>query len=434
MKTKTIFKKIKSQISTNYFLFFSVILLLFLSKNVSSQNSANDFYLKSIDFVKQNDYSNALTNINKAVEKAPQNHEYLAYKGFIQRNNQNFECALISMEKAIQINSEIGWYYVEAVVSAYEIKNLILAKKYSEKALTFGETNLGKSNYDYVKNIFENLKPCEYILFFKFNPKNPKLVYEKDNTLCIPLPSSDLPYQKTTYKITGATLIKSDKTQDFELIYLKPIGNQDVSIKCTIIKTPFSYSEEIKKANSNIPIPENIKPYLKSSFRLDLNSEIVTKIAKQLKGNSILETVKNTINWLNETKKYEKAPTWNKVSDIISANIMECATGSLEVIALLRANGIPARQIWGPIDAGRNYSPENYLKGHVWFEFYLSGVGWIPVEQFDISSIGFLPISYIRMMTNQDHLFDNIPLGNIMTIMNNEQYGDIVEYTKSCDF
>lgn len=430
MSSKMLSPKIYNFIINYLVIIICLVLLLLISSNAKSQNTANDYYLKSIENVKQNDFSNALININKAVEKEQKNHDYLSYKGFILRNNKNYEEALITMEKAIQLNSNVGWYYVEAVVSAYELKNLILAKKYSDKAITFGESNLGKSNYDYVKGISENLKSYEYTLYFKFNPKNPKLVYESDKTLCIPMPSSNLPYQKTTYKISGATLIKSDKSQDFELIYIKPTSNQEVIITCTVLKTPYSYSEELKKANRNNTIPENIKPYLNSSARLDLNSEKVQNTAKQLKGTTTLQTVLNTIKWLNNSKKYDKAPTWNKVSDIISADIMECATGSLEVIALLRANGIPARQVWGPIDAGRNYSPENYLKGHVWFEFYLAGAGWIPVEQFDVSSIGILPISYIRMMTNQDHLFDNIPLGNIMTIMNVENYGDIVEYER----
>jgi tetratricopeptide (TPR) repeat protein len=404
--------------------------ICFKTSNAYSQNNANDDYLNATESAKKGDFVSALTSISEAVKQAPQNHEYLAYKGYVLRNNKNFTEALNCIEKAIQLNSEVAWYYVEAVACAYELKNLVLVKKYSEKALTFGEISMGKDNFNYIKNTLDNLKQDEYILNFNFNPENKNLVYENDGSLCLPVPSTDLPYQKSSYKIIGATLNKSVKENDFELIYIKPNKNE-VSIVCTIIKIPYSYINELKKANTDEAIPDDIQKYLESSNRVNLKSEVILNIAKQLKGKNESETIDNILKWINETKIKGKAPIWKTVDDIIKSQDIECATGSLTVVALLRANGIPARQVWGPIDAGRNYSPENYLKGHVWFEFYLKGAGWIPVEQFDRSSVGMLPISYIRIITNPEHLFDNIPLGNIMTIMHNDKYGDIIEYKRA---
>ncbi|GEM_PF-3775848 len=70
------------------------------------------------------------------------------------------------------------------------------------------------------------------------------------------------------------------------------------------------------------------------------------------------------------------------------------------------------------------------LKGHAWFEFYLRGSGWVPVEQFDISSIGLLPPSYIRMYTTDTDIFDNNAIRNIVAIMYNDKWGDIVEFSR----
>ncbi len=409
-------------------LLISITVISFYS--AQSQTTANDYYVKSVEYAGKNDFVNALTFISKAVQLDQKNSDYIAYKGYVQRNTGYFENALISMQKAISLNSNIGWYYVEAVVSAYELKNIELSKEYCKKAISFGKENLGEANFNYVSGILDNLKSYEYTLAFEFNPSNSGLIYENDKTLCIPVPSTDLPYQKSTYVITGATLVKSVKENDFELIFILPTDKNKVSVKCTVVKKPYSYWDLINNANLNTPIPEKIKIYLKSSDRYNLNSEIIVNTAKKLKGANTIETVKNTIKWINEKTK-GKAPVWNTVDDIIKANDVECATGSLTVVALLRANGIPARQVWGPVDAGRFYSPENYLKGHVWFEFYLNGAGWIPVEQFDESSIGVLPVSYIRMMTDPAHLFNNTPLANIMTIMHNDEYGDIIKFERT---
>ena len=128
-----------------------------------------------------------------------------------------------------------------------------------------------------------------------------------------------------------------------------------------------------------------IKEYLKSYERLNPESKILKSKAGALKGSSDIETICNVIKWINSSKVKGKPPKWKTVDDIVLGRDVECGTGSLLAVALARACGIPARQVWGPIDAGRVYSPENYLKGHAWFEFYLRGAGWIPVEQFDVS-------------------------------------------------
>jgi tetratricopeptide (TPR) repeat protein len=432
MRLKNQIQNIKNTFLRNWILVICFSGLIFSSESANSQNTAYDNYLNAIEQVKLGNFSDALVSINNSLVKEPENHEYLAYKGYILRNNNDFENALSCMEKAIEINSKVGWYYVEAVVSAYNLQDLELSKKYCENAITFGKENLGTSNFDYVNNLLENLKTVEYILDFKFNPTNKSLVYEGDGTLCIPVPSTDLDYQKTIYKITNATLIKSEKDNDFELIYIKPTGKSEVSVLCTITKIPYSYSLKIENANASEEIPVEVEKYLESSDRVNLNSDIIKSTAKPLKSSTDLETIKNIINWVNSSKSYAKVPpVWSAVDDIIKSKTVECATGSLAVVALARACGIPARQVWGPINAGIEYSPENYLKGHVWFEFYLRGSGWIPVDQFDISTIGLLPTSYIRMMTSDTHLFDNIPLGNIMTIMHNETYGDIIEFNKT---
>lgn len=420
----------KNRIFANCSIIFYICLFLFSDSLNAETGKGYDSYSAAVEKTKTGHYSEALISINKAVDSDPENHEYLAYKGYILRNTGDFENALSSMNKAIQLNPDTGWYYVEAVVSAYAMGDLTLSKEYCIKALRFGEGVLGSSNYEYVKGILENLRTAEYTLSFKFRSDNKRLVYENDGTLCIPVPSGSLPYQDTDYKIINAELISVQKKSDTELIFLKPSGKGEVSIQCVVIKKPYSYSGEIKKANHRIELPEAVKGYLKSYERLNLDSLIMKSRAAALKGSSDIETISNIIKWINSSKRKGKPPVWKTVDDIVTGKDVECGTGSLLAVALARACGIPARQIWGPIDAGRSYSPENYLKGHAWFEFYLRGSGWIPVEQFDVSSIGLLPPSYIRMYTTDTDIYDSNPIRNIITIMQDGKWGDIVEFKK----
>jgi tetratricopeptide (TPR) repeat protein len=389
-----------------------------------------DSYSAAVQQVKTGNYSDAIKFINEAVNSEPSNHSYIAYKGYILRNTGDFENALSSINKAIQLNPGTGWYYVEGVVSSYAIHDLALTKIYCKKALAFGEETLGSSNYEYVKGILENLKTAEYTLNFKFRPDNKRLIYESDGTLCIPVPSEGLPYQNTDYIIINAELIRVQKQSDTELIYLKPSGKGEVSVQCSVIKTPYSYSGEIKKGDHRNELPEAIKEYLKGYERMNPDSKILKSRASVLKGSSDIETISNIIKWINSSKRKGKPPVWKTVDDIVTGRDVECGTGSLLAVALARACGIPARQVWGPIDAGRSYSPGNYLKGHAWFEFYLRGSGWIPVEQFDVSSIGLLPPSYIRMYTTDTDIYDSNPIRNIITIMHDGKWGDIVEFKK----
>jgi len=410
---------------------FYICFFLFSDSLNAETGKGYDSYTASVQKVKTGNYSEALKYINEAVNSEPSNHEYIAYKGYILRNTGDFENALSSMNKAIQLNPDTGWYFVEAVVSAYAMRDLTLTKEYCRKALVFGEVTLGNSNYEYVKGILENLRTAEYTLSFKFRPDNKQLIYESDGTLCIPLPSGGLPYQDTNYKFINAELIRVQRQYDTELVYLKPSGKNEVSIQCIVIKKPYSYSEEIKKEGTGSELPEVIKGYLKSYERLNLDSKILKSRAAALKGSSDIETISNIIKWINSSKRKGKPPVWKTVDDIVTGKDVECGTGSLLAVALVRACGIPARQVWGPIDAGRNYSPENYLKGHAWFEFYLRGSGWIPVEQFDVCSIGMLPPFYIRMYTTDTDIYDSTPIRNIITIMHDDKWGDIVEYRKS---
>ena len=67
-----------------------------------------------------------------------------------------------------------------------------------------------------------------------------------------------------------------------------------------------------------------------------------------------------------------------KPSMVCRTSVSDCGGLSLLFVAILRANGIPARTLWGrwAIPGTRGSNPYFHVKA----EFYAKGVGWVPVD------------------------------------------------------
>ncbi|WCL49988.1 transglutaminase domain-containing protein [Leptospira sp. GIMC2001] len=385
-------------------------------------------YQRALESMQQGLPKEALVEINQAISTDRNNDNFLAYRAFILRHLDRNEEALSDIKTAIKLNNQEGWYFIEATLISHRIGYLNFAKKYVNRALEFGAVALGSDNYDYALKMHDELQDYDYELDLKFDPKNPDLEYESDGLLKIIVPSAGYPYQDSNYSITGATIAKKEKVYDTEYIFLKPTSNS-ISIKMKIRKKAYSYIPLFKNYKPNKKFTKSVSKYLGDSPRMNLQSQNLKSVANSLKGSNDLSTIHNTLNWVNQNMiKLDHVPTWNSIEDLLREKKIECGTGSFTVIALLRSNGIPARQVWGPID---NKIPVGFLKGHVWTEVFLNRIGWVPVEQFDSNTLGQLPISYIRMATHSDHLYENRPLSNMIKIMNHDKYGDIIPYKRN---
>lgn len=76
--------------------------------------------------------------------------------------------------------------------------------------------------------------------------------------------------------------------------------------------------------------------------------------------------------------KYDESQE-RKVSHLCQTNWSDCGGLSFLLVAVLRANGVPAHALAGRL-AVSSTKPEDFGQCHVRSEFYADGIGWVPVD------------------------------------------------------
>lgn len=124
----------------------------------------------------------------------------------------------------------------------------------------------------------------------------------------------------------------------------------------------------------NIPEPSGEQSYFTKTSGIGIRNDYppVVKVSRELAARSknIVEYARLAYLYMTEKFKYGRAP------DISLHSIWRCRRGncgnlSSVYVSLLRTRGIPARSVLALRPDG---------SGHVWAEFFVDGVGWIPVD------------------------------------------------------
>jgi tetratricopeptide (TPR) repeat protein len=118
------------------------------NQTTNQPDNALSLFEESKLYEKQGLYTKALETIEKALIIEPNNDTYLAYASHYARYAGQDEKGLRYGINAININKNIGWYYVTTALSAYNLGKMEIAKKYADSALKFGLNALGQANYD----------------------------------------------------------------------------------------------------------------------------------------------------------------------------------------------------------------------------------------------------------------------------------------------
>jgi transglutaminase-like putative cysteine protease len=128
--------------------------------------------------------------------------------------------------------------------------------------------------------------------------------------------------------------------------------------------------------------PEDVRPYLEPSVMIESDSPLIAALAAEIIGaeTDIAAMAARSAAWTAENIAYDERlarQIWNGLVDSQSAvaTLEErqgtCSEYTNLFIAIMRSQAIPARFVTGVVYEG------GY---HAWPEFYLYGVGWIPVE------------------------------------------------------
>jgi hypothetical protein len=225
---------------------------------------------------------------------------------------------------------------------------------------------------------------------------NPSKGRKMNGKYYIPLPSRNLPYQDAQYEITNCP-IKEVVDSDFNsILYCIPNNSSDLKIICSVAVKDCDYKSALSFYTGGSNYPSDIQPYLGATDRINPNSSAVINIARNLKASDNIQTINNTLVWIKKNITY-KREGFTSVDEILHRRYAECGGHSALFSALCRANKIPAREVWGVVEADTSFTPAGHLKGHLWSEVYLVGLGWVPVEPQILGSLGKLPRTYIRM-------------------------------------
>ena len=138
------------------------------------------------------------------------------------------------------------------------------------------------------------------------------------------------------------------------------------------------------------PIPVEFIKYLEPNWWIPTDGE-VKEIARSVTKNkrSILEKSRAVYDWVVENTYRD--PTipgcgLGRVAVTLAKRGGKCADISSVYVALARAAGVPAREVFG-LRLGQNREQDITNGYHCWAEFYLPGTGWVPVDPSDVRKI-----------------------------------------------
>jgi transglutaminase-like putative cysteine protease len=147
--------------------------------------------------------------------------------------------------------------------------------------------------------------------------------------------------------------------------------------------------ERLKKdfSSQESDIPAEVKEYLKGSSFTPTDGK-VKEIAQSITNgkNTILEKAKAVYDWTVENTFRDpnvKGCGTGDVERTLSEKGGKCADISGVFVAVARAAGVPAREVFG-LRLGKKDGEDITGGHHCWTEFYLPNYGWVPADPADV--------------------------------------------------
>jgi hypothetical protein len=129
----------------------------------------------------------------------------------------------------------------------------------------------------------------------------------------------------------------------------------------------------------NTDSPDMIKKvFLTDDNEYDLNNPLMKQVSQKITSTEKqpIQRVQDVWTYINSTMKYGVCKRPNTAVDLLETKIGQCGEFTRVTAALLRASGVPSREIHSlKITSG---GPK--FEDHGWTEAYLPEIGWIPVH------------------------------------------------------
>lgn len=209
--------------------------------------------------------------------------------------------------------------------------------------------------------------------------------------LWIPYPVSDQEQNITDVKISGnyaASAVYTDSTYSTPMLYARwekgsPSRTLTFSFKADrkeVIRRDFPAKETEWD-------PADYSQYLKATQNGPIDGEVWLQAKKITAGKqTVLEKARAIYDWTCENTYRDPKTRGCGSGDVCSLLKNpggKCADIHSVFVALARAAGVPAREVFG-IRMGKNDREDVTTWQHCWAEFYLPGYGWVPVDAADV--------------------------------------------------
>jgi transglutaminase-like putative cysteine protease len=214
---------------------------------------------------------------------------------------------------------------------------------------------------------------------------------KEDAELWVPYPVSDQEQNITDVKISGdfsASAVYTDTAYSTPMLYAR-WGKGSQSRKLS-----FSFKADRKEVvRRDFPTkeaawdPADYARYLAPTKFAPIDGEVWLQAMKIIDGKrTVLEKAKAIYDWTCENTFRDPNTRGCGTGDVCALLKNpggKCADIHSVFVALARAAGVPAREVFG-IRMGKKDREDISTWQHCWAEFYLPGYGWVPVDAADV--------------------------------------------------
>ncbi|NOX20410.1 MAG: transglutaminase domain-containing protein [Nitrospirae bacterium] len=234
-----------------------------------------------------------------------------------------------------------------------------------------------------------NAKERKGIFTMNFSIKSGKGHYTR---LWIPYPMSDEFQRISDVKITGNyDNYAVYRSAEANAVYIYAEWKNPSQVPTLTFQFRAEAKERtVKELKEEGNIPVEVRKYLMAERFIPTDGkikEIADGIVKGKKG--ILEKARAVYDWVVENTYRDprvKGCGRGIVEETLAKRGGKCADISTVFVALARAAGVPARDVFGLRLA--KVAEKDMTGGyHCWAEFYLPGTGWVPVDPADVRKI-----------------------------------------------
>ncbi|WP_224983283.1 transglutaminase-like domain-containing protein [Geomonas agri] len=225
---------------------------------------------------------------------------------------------------------------------------------------------------------------------FAININSPQQV--QDVKMWFPYPTSDLNQKIENLHFDGnySTFTLSREPQSGALYLFTEWRGPQKDRHLTVTFDATAQERKVTRlVEQTTPIPPEVAKYVKAEFWIPSNEKKVKALAHRITAGKkgILKKSRAIYDWVvDNTKRDPKVPGCGvgNVQATLAARSGKCADISTLYVALARAAGVPAREVFG-LRLGRPGQTDISNGHHCWAEFYLPGTGWVPVDPADVT-------------------------------------------------